>query len=150
MILALISTQKDFRLALRAVFEPGTNAKGVYNGLDPLLDASTQGTLIAGGTMAIYNRSTLSRNQYFPGVLINAAEVSFLASEYYLKNGNVAAAKTAYEAGIKQSVEYFYKIRTISNDNTAGPLTATSNAEIAFQEMVSIGIRPNLTPRDWH
>ncbi|MEZ4904385.1 MAG: SusD/RagB family nutrient-binding outer membrane lipoprotein [Spirosomataceae bacterium] len=116
---------------LRAIFEPGINAKGSYNGLDQMLDASTQTALIAGGTIAIYNRSTLSRNQFCPGPLINAAEISFMAAEFYLKNGNNTAAKAAYEAGIKQSTEYFYKIRSVSNDNTAGALAPTNDAEIA-------------------
>lgn len=115
---------------LRIVFEPGANAKGVYNGLDPLLDASTQTALIAGGTLAIYNRSTLSRNQFFPGALINAAEVSLLAAEYYLKTNNQTQAKAAYENAIKQSVEYYSKLRALSNDNTAGNLAAVTNDEI--------------------
>lgn len=115
---------------LRAVFEPGLNAAGVYNGLDPMLDANTQTTLIAGGTMAIYNRSTLSRNQYFPGVLITASEVSFLGAEAALKGGNAGGAKAAYEYGIKQSIEFYYWVRTLSADNTAGPLTPTNATEV--------------------
>jgi hypothetical protein len=115
---------------LRAVFEPGANAGGVYNGLDPLLNGGTQTSLINGGTLAIYNRSTLSRNVYFPGVIINAAEVSFLKAEYYLKAANAAQAQAAYETGIKQSVEYYYWLRTLSTDNTAGALTPAGSAEI--------------------
>jgi len=115
---------------LRAVFEPGANAAGVYKGLDPMLDGGTQSTLIAGGTISIYNRSTLSRNQFFPGVLMTAAEVQFFAAEYYLNAGNDAAAQTAYENGIRQSILFYYWVRTISNDNTAGALTPTTTAEI--------------------
>lgn len=115
---------------LRAMFEPGANAAGVYNGIDPLDNSSTQTNQVNAGTVAIYNRSTLSRNQYFPGVLINAAEVSFLAAEAYLNAGNLAAAKTAYEDGIRKSVEFYYGLRAISNDNTAGALTATNTAEV--------------------
>ncbi len=109
---------------LRVVFEPGSG--GTYVGLDPLLDGSTQSTLIAGGTLSIYNRSTLSRNQYFPGILINASEVNYLLAEYYLNAGNDAAARTAYETGIKQSIEYYYWLRGLSNDNTvASPAIPT-------------------------
>ena len=116
---------------LRAMFEPGVNAAGVYNGLDPLATSAVQSSLVAGGTLSIYNRSTLSRNQFFPGVLINAAEVSFIAAEALLKAGNAAAAKTAYNDGISKSVKFYYGVRTVSNDNTAGALTPTSDAEIA-------------------
>lgn len=115
---------------LRAIFEPGVNAGGVYNGVDPMGNRNAQNTAIVNGTAAIYNRSTISRNQYFPGILINAAEVSFLAAEYYLKTANLAAAKTAYETGIRQSVEYYYWIRTLSAENISGPLTPTSTTEV--------------------
>lgn len=116
---------------LRAMFETGVTAAGIYKGLDPMLTSSAQTTLVAGGTLSIYNRSTLSRNQYFPGVLMNAAEVSFLISEAYLNAGNDAAAKTAYNDGISKSVKYYYLLRSMSNDNTAPALTPTDNTEIA-------------------
>ena len=115
---------------LRAVFEPGTSADGVYTGLDPMQNGGDQGTLVNDGKIAFYNRSTLSRNNWFPGLLITAAEVHFFAAEYYLKANNGAAAKTAYENGIKESIKFFYAVRAISNDNTAGELTPTSDGEI--------------------
>lgn len=116
---------------LRSMFEPGANANGVYIGLDPLKVSSEQTTTVAGGTLAIYNRSTLSRNQFFPGMLINASEVKFLVAEAQLKAGNDAAAKTAYEDGITKSIEYYQLLRSVSNDNTSGPLTPATGAEIA-------------------
>ena len=124
-----MKTNTDPRL--RAMFEPGANAGGVYNGLDPMQNASTQTALVAGGTLAIYNRSTISRNEYFPGILITAAEVSFLLSEFRLKAGSIAAAKTAYNDGIKKSIEYYYGLRTLSNNSTAPALTPTNDAQIA-------------------
>ncbi len=124
-----MNTNADPRL--RAMFEPGANAGGAYIGLDPMLNQSAQTNLVNGGSVAIYNRSTLSRNQFFPGELMNAAEVSFLASEAYLRAGNDAAAKTTYNDGITKSVKYYYWLRTLSNDNTAGALTPTNDAEIA-------------------
>lgn len=121
-----MKTNADPRL--RVMFEPGSG--GTYAGLDPLLDASTQTSLINGGTLSIYNRSTFSRNQFFPGVLVNAAEVNFLLSEYYLNAGNDAAAQTAYETGIRQSIDYYYALRAISNDNTVASPTAPTTAEL--------------------
>jgi hypothetical protein len=115
---------------LRVLFEPGANAGGVYNGLDPLLATSDQQQLVDGGTIAIYNRSTLSRNQFFPGILITAAEVNFLIAEYYLKAGNDGAAETAYNNGIEASVEQYYQIRSVSNDNTAGNVAPVTDGEI--------------------
>jgi hypothetical protein len=123
-----MKTNADPRL--RAMFEPGANAAGVYTGLDPHQKQSDQNVLVNDGKIAIYNRSSISRNKYFPGVLINAAEVSFLKAEYYLNAGNDAMAKTAYETGIRQSIEYYYNFRTLSSDNTSGALTPTNAAEI--------------------
>lgn len=116
---------------LRAVFEPGVNAAGAYNGLDPLMDAASQLALINGGTLSIYNRSTISRNQYFPGMLINAAEINFDLAEAHLKAGNATAAKEAYNNGITQSIQFYYAVRTISNNSLSGALTPTNDTEIA-------------------
>lgn len=115
---------------LRVMFQPGINAAGVYNGLDPMLTSAAQTTLVAGGTLSIYNRSTLSRNEYFPGVLINTAEIRFMLSEFYLKSGNMAAAKTAYNEGIRQSIQFYYLLRTLSNDNSSGTVIPATTAEI--------------------
>lgn len=123
-----MKTNSDPRL--RAMFQPGINAAGAYNGLDPMLNRTTQNALINGGTLSIYNWSTLSRNEYFPGIFITAAEVSFMAAEYYLRNANNTAAKAAYENGITQSIEYYYWLRSLSNNSDSGPLTPTNATEI--------------------
>jgi len=116
---------------LRYIFEPGAKATaGAYTGLDQLAANADQDKLIAGGTIAIYNRSTLSRNKFFPGVLINAAEVSFLKAEGYLKAGNATAAQTAYETGVRQSAEFYANVRKLSGDNTAGTAAAVTTTEL--------------------
>lgn len=115
---------------LRAMFQPGAKAAAnTYAGLDQSLDATSQQALIASGNLSRYNFSTISKNDYLPGILINAAEVDFLLAEYYLNTGNDLAAKTAYENGISQSIDFYYWLRSISDNNSAGPLTATSTAE---------------------
>jgi hypothetical protein len=53
-----------------------------------------------------------------------------MLAEYYLKNANNAAAKTAYQDGVTQSVEFYYWLRTLSADNTAGPLTPYTGGEV--------------------
>ena len=117
----------------QVMFEPGENAGGIYNGLDPMLTSSAQRALISGGTIARYNRYALSRNQNFPGIILNAAEVSFLKAEAYLNAGNDAAAKAAYESGISQSVKYYYELANLSKDNTAPApnLTVPTDSQIA-------------------
>lgn len=124
-----MNTNKDPRL--RAMFEPGENAPaGEFIGLNPAMANTAQTNLVNTGTLARYNRSTLTQNIYIPGMLVNAAEVHFFLAEYYLNSGNNALAKASYEEGIRQSIDYYFWLRTISNDNTAGPLTPTSPAEI--------------------
>lgn len=114
---------------LRVIFEPGVNAAGAYDGVD-VTAASGQDALIAGGKIAMYNRTTLSRNQFFPGVLMNAAEVSFLAAEAYVRAGNAAAAKTAYEKGVTESVNQYYAFRALSKDATSPAIAALAASEI--------------------
>ncbi|PHN04514.1 SusD/RagB family nutrient-binding outer membrane lipoprotein [Flavilitoribacter nigricans] len=131
-------TSEDPRL--RVLFEPGTDADGVYVGLDPMLTGSEQQELVNGGEIARYNRTTMSRNQFFPGVMINAAEVSFLKAEYYLENGDDAAAKAAYETGIRQSIEFYFYVNSLSNDSsvpTPEPATDEEIMDMLATEAVS-------------
>ncbi len=133
---------------LRAMFQPGTNAAGAYKGMDPTLDATTQGDLIKGGTISVYNYSAISKNKYLPGNIINAAEVNFLLSEYYLNAGNDAAAKSAYETGIKASIDFYYALRPLSDDNSSGTLVPTNDAE-KNAYLASPGIKwENATTKD--
>ncbi|WP_072879823.1 SusD/RagB family nutrient-binding outer membrane lipoprotein [Flagellimonas taeanensis] len=116
---------------LRAMFEPGeNNAEEEYIGLDPLLNPGTQETLINSGELTIYNRSTLSRNDYFPGLIITAWEVNFLKAEAYV-GVNDAMAKEAYERGITESINFYYQVRELSNDATSPELVALGDTEIS-------------------
>lgn len=120
-------TNSDPRL--RVMFEPGVNAvANSYLGLDPLGLNNDQTTLVSAGVVSKYNTSTFSRNQFFPGVLINAAEVNFLKAEAYLNASNDAMAKASYEAAITQSVNYYYQIRSFSADAGTAPTLVPLNA----------------------
>src|SRR5690606_25307315 len=55
-------------------FEKGSG--GQYKGLDQALPSGQQSSLARGGTISIVNRSTFSRNQYFPGILFSATETN--------------------------------------------------------------------------
>lgn len=117
-------TNQDPRLPF--IFEPGANAGGVFKGLDQSLVSAEQSDLARGGTISIINRSTISRNQYFPGILFSATETNLLLAEYYLKNSNSGLAKTSFENAVKESVELWRAIRSKSADNTvAAPANPT-------------------------
>lgn len=120
------------------MFEKGALSPDAYVGLDPLLVTGTQQQLITGNsdgesTLSIYNRSTYSRNQNFPGIIITSSEVSFLLAEYYTRNGNDAAGRTAFEKGIRESIELLQGLRAISNnDDVAAPAAPTAAAINAY------------------
>jgi hypothetical protein len=126
---------------LTYVFEPGTEAEaGEFMGLDPMMNASEQNELVNSNTLTIYNRSTISRNQYFPGLLITAPEVHFMIAEYYLKNGQDDMAKASYEAAVEASIEMYQYLRSISNNGDSPsaivPTTEDIDAYLA-QDAVS-------------
>jgi len=114
---------------LTYVFEPGLESGGEYLGLDPLMNSTEQNALVLTQTLSIYNRSTISRNQYFPGIIITAAEVHYLAAEYYLKENQDAMAKMHYEEAIKQSIGFYEYLRSISNNSDSdNPVVPTEGA----------------------
>lgn len=112
------------------IFEAGAKSNGKYIGLNQALAGADQLALAKGGTISIYNRSTFSQNQYFPGILMSATETQLLLAEYYAKNGKTALAKTAFENGVKESINLFKLIRTKSNDNTAPAAAAPTTTQI--------------------
>src|SRR5690606_35629828 len=88
-IIDYMKANNDPRLPV--MFQLGDSAKtGEYFGLDPLATIGEQEAFILTNKLSLYNRSTMSRNEFFPGVLVNASEVSFLAAEGYLKANNDA------------------------------------------------------------
>ncbi|MFV0507324.1 MAG: SusD/RagB family nutrient-binding outer membrane lipoprotein [Bacteroidales bacterium] len=104
---------------LEAMFAP--NISGVYVGLDPMLDASTQDKLIGDNALSRLDSATFSRNIYVPGIFISAAEVSLLKAEAITKGLCTGDAKKEYENGIKQAIEQLYSINALCD--YAPPLT---------------------------
>jgi hypothetical protein len=124
-----MTTNADPRL--RVIFEPGANAKGAYIGIDPLGVSAAQTALFNAGSVAIYNRYTLSHNQFFPGVIINAPEVNLIKAEYYLRSGNDASAKASYETAISQSANFYRGISLVSNATQGVKPALSTDAEVA-------------------
>ncbi|MBD0822800.1 SusD/RagB family nutrient-binding outer membrane lipoprotein [Aestuariibaculum marinum] len=114
---------------LRVYFEKTVNDD--YQGIDPLADATSQQTAADDGEVSLFSRSTFNLNQVFPGVIMDAAEVSFIKAEYYLRSGNDAMAQEAYEMGIEQSVEWYYWVRSITNNDISGEVDALGATEVA-------------------
>ncbi len=117
------------------MFEPGAGAAGVFTGLDQSLNSADQSAAIAGtqanpSKIAIYNRSTYSRNQNFPGVLVTASEVQYLLAENKSKSGDNAGAKTHFENGIKESIDFLQRLRAVSNNSLVAAPPAPTTAEV--------------------
>ena len=128
-IVDFMKANSDPRLPV--MFQAGTAANGDYFGIDPLATSGDQEAAILTNTISRYNWSTMSRNEYFPGVLVNASEANFLAAEGFLNAGNDAKAKAAYEAGVSSSIKNYFRYRSVSNNSDSGPVTEPTDAEIA-------------------
>ncbi len=111
---------------LEIMFDPGLD--GEYNGLDPMLDATAQNTLLSDGMVARYDTATYTRNNHFPGWIIGAAEVSFMKAEIALANSDDGTAKSMYERGITQSIDHYYNINATGDYRE--PLTKPSGEQI--------------------
>jgi hypothetical protein len=128
-----LATNDDPRL--RVMFQPayiGNTFINKWKGLDQMDVQSVQEALVTEDSLSRYNWSTFSRNQFFPGLLMNAAEVDFLKAEAYLTAGQDALAKTSYEKGITNSVDHFYRLRAVSNNNESPAYTPYTTDEIAL------------------
>ena len=130
------------------IFEPGENANGEYLGIDQMGDGNTATQMANNSMVAIFNTSTYARNQYFPGIIINAAEVNLIKAEYYLKDGNDAMAKSNYEEAIANSVDQYVRIRDKSNDNTIPAPTPPTEGEIQAYTMGDMVNWDNATSMD--
>ncbi len=93
---------------LEIMFDPNLN--GEYAGMDPMMAGGQQTQLLADGMIARYDTATFTRNSYFPGFVIGAAEVSFIKAEAIERGFVGGDAKAAYNMGVEQSIEFYYGI----------------------------------------
>lgn len=143
------------------------NKNGEYIGMSPLDNESVQNQKLIDNLVSRYDTSTFTRNDYFPGFVISAAEVSFIKAEAY-QRGLVTGgdAKLAYETGIKQSVEMYYAINAtgtyrtpvlkptdvqvnayLSSDGISWAKNSDKIGLIAYQKWVNTGLGE--MPQTW-
>lgn len=115
----------DPRLAI--TFDP--NKEGVYVGLNPLENASVQNQKLSDGLISRYDTASFTRNTFFPGFVITAAEVSFMKAEAYQEGFASGDAKAAYEKGIDQSIDMWYDIN--ATGDYRAPLDRPTSAQIS-------------------
>jgi len=103
------------------------NVDGEYHGVPNSWTAAQVSDATTAGYFSRYDSSTFTENNFYPGVIINASEVSFLAAEAYERWGG-GDAKTAYENGIKQSIEFYYAVNSSSSYGSSD--TPPAEAEV--------------------
>jgi hypothetical protein len=107
----------DPRLSI--TFDPNIN--GEYIGMDPLDNATVQNQKLTDGLISRYDTASFTQNNYFPGFIFSAAEVSFIKAEAYQKGFASGDAKAAYEKGIDQSIDLWYDINSTADFRAPSP-----------------------------
>jgi hypothetical protein len=105
------------------------NKKGEYHGVPNTWNATRVADSTTKNYFSRWDSTTFSENNLFPGIVISAAEVSFLKAEAYERWGG-GTAKTAYETGVKQSIQFYVSVNNASDFGGAKE-TMPSDAAIA-------------------
>jgi len=87
---------------------------------------------------AVFDSATFTQNNNVPGLIITAAEVSFLQAEAY-QRWNIGDAAGAYAKGIRESIEFYYSInrQAIMRDNSFKRDTLSRPTEAAIANYLS-------------
>ncbi len=64
---------------------------------------------------SIIDSATIWMNAALPGLVVTASEVNFLKAEAQERWGSTAAAQTAYETAVAQSISFYYYLNSISS-----------------------------------
>lgn len=116
------------------------NAKGEFQGVPTTWKATQVNEQVTANFFSRVDSTTFLRNDYFPGIILNASEVSFIRAEAYERWGG-GTAKEAYEMGVRQSIERYYALNNLNT--TFGvrktPPTAAQVAAFLAQPMVAYG-----------
>jgi Starch-binding associating with outer membrane len=90
------------------------NKNGEYHGVPNTWNSSRVTDSTTANYFSRYDSTTFTQNNNFPGIILTAAEVSFMKAEAFERWGG-GDAKMAYEDGIKKSIQYYYYINSISD-----------------------------------
>lgn len=124
MVDTIMAPSADPRLPI--MFTPNKN--GEYHGVPNSWNATRVADSTTANYFSRYDSCTFTENNLLPGIIFTAAEVSFLKAEAYERWGG-GTAKTAYENGIKQSIQFYAGLNSVS-DFTRGKESMPSDAAI--------------------
>lgn len=105
------------------------NKNGEYHGVPNTWNATRVSDSTTNNYFSRWDSTTFTENNKFPGIILTAAEVSFIKAEAYERWGG-GTAKTAYENGIKQSIQFYVSINN-NSDYTATKDVMPTDAVIA-------------------
>lgn len=111
------------------------NAEGIYAGLDTHDAEADQQKLFdrqtaeGGNYYSAVDTATFSRNESFPGILMTAAEVSFIKAEACQKGYVQGDAQAAFEKGVRESIAFYYQLNSTATYRE--PTDAPSSSDIA-------------------
>ena len=97
--------------------------------MNPADNATVQNQKLTDGLISRYDTASFTRNKYFPGFIMTAAEVSFMKAEAYQKGFASGDAKAAYEKGIDQSIDMWFGIN--ATGDYRAPLALPSATEVS-------------------
>lgn len=86
-----------------------SNKRGEYHGVPNTWNSTRVSDSVRTNYFSRWDSTTFSENNVFPGIIMTAAEVSFLKAEAYERWGN-GDAKAAYETGIRQSIQFYHSV----------------------------------------
>lgn len=123
--------KNDFRLDILYA----KNHEGDYEGLNTRDSYSVQQPkferpLSQGGNFySAIDTATVSRNDFYPGILMMPSEVAFIKAEAYQKGYATGDAKAAFEKGVKDAIEFCFNLN--AKATFSEPTPAPSDAEVA-------------------
>lgn len=106
------------------------NKNGQYHGVPNSWNATRVSDSTSANYFSRWDSMTFSENNLFPGIIFTAAEVSFLKAEAYERWGG-GTAKTAYETGIKQSIQFWVSVNNNSDYSKGAKESMPSDVAIA-------------------
>lgn len=112
------------------LFDGSKNA-GEYKAIPITASPEAYTELVKGA--ANWDSTTFWFSRELPGIRITATEVNLLRAEAFERWGSSAAAKTAYETAVKQSVTFYYYLNSI---NSSGK-KATKPSDVLIDEFVT-------------
>ncbi len=111
------------------------NADGVYLGIDPKMVSTEQQNLFdrptdqGGNAFSAVDTSTFSRNNRFPGVIVTAAEISFIRAEAIQKWGLSGSAEQAFKDAVSQSIEFYFHLNSEGDYRESLPKPSDADIE---------------------